>query len=41
MKALTFNVHFSYHFLENFVFDPYIRILFCYGKDSVSNSKRV
>ncbi|QCO38576.1 hypothetical protein [Leptospira interrogans] len=39
MKAMTFNVHFSYHFLENSILDPYVRISFGYGRDSVSNSK--
>ncbi|EKO16223.1 hypothetical protein LEP1GSC082_1312 [Leptospira kirschneri str. H2] len=39
MEAMTFNVHFSYHFLENSTLDPYVRVLFGYGKDSVSNSK--
>ncbi|PJZ28411.1 hypothetical protein [Leptospira kmetyi] len=35
----TFNFHFSYHFLENSAFDPYIRFSVGYGRDAINNTK--
>lgn len=35
----TFNFHFSYHFLENSAFDPYIRFSLGYGRDAINNTK--
>ncbi|MBM9499022.1 hypothetical protein JWG44_01985 [Leptospira sp. 201903071] len=39
LRIRTFNFHFSYHFLENSVFDPYIRFSAGYGRDSIQNTK--
>ncbi|MBM9500715.1 hypothetical protein JWG44_10705 [Leptospira sp. 201903071] len=39
LRIRTFNFHLSYHFLENSVFDPYIRLSVGYGRDSIQNTK--
>ncbi len=39
LRIQTFNFHFSYHFLENSAFDPYIRFSAGYGRDSINNTK--
>lgn len=35
----TFNIHFSYHFLKDSAFDPYVRLLLGLGRDSISTSR--
>ncbi|WP_241548320.1 hypothetical protein [Leptospira yasudae] len=39
LKIRTANINFSYHFLKESNFDPYIRIAFGYGKEGVTDSK--